>query len=213
MGASQLGIYNKALRWLEERPLASLTENREPRRLLDMEWSDGVATVMQSGYWKHAMRMVMANPDAASVPNFGRTYSYTKPIDWVRTYQISPDDRFVSLDRYYIDGNGSWFSDLPYFYVRYVSNDPNFGMNMSLWPPAFVEYLGCYLAWTICPRVKQAMDKLDDLDKRLKRLETRAVSIDAMDAPPGMPPAGTWVTSRIPRGSITPLGISSGGDF
>ncbi len=206
MAASQLSIYNKALRFLEERPLLSLTESREPRRLLDNEWSDAVATVLQSGFWKPALRMVMATPDAAAVPNFGRKYSYAKPADWIRTYQVSPDDRFIQLDREYIDGNGTWFSDLPYFYVRYVSNDPNFGMNMSLWGPAFSEYLGCYLAWAICPRIKQATDKLNDIEKRLKRLKEQAVAIDAMDAPPGKIPFNTWVTSRTPRGSIYPLG-------
>ncbi len=205
MSASVLGTYNKALRHLEERPLLSLTEKREPRYLLDAEWSDAVATVLQSGYWKFGMRMVLANPDTTSSLNFGRKYSYLKPSDWVRTYQVSPDDRFYRLDREYIDGNGSWFSDLPYFYVRYVSNDPNFGMNMSLWGQAFTEYLGGYLAWCICPRIKQALDKKQDIEKTLKRLKAEAMAIDAMDAPPGKIPWGSWVTSRTPRGSVYPL--------
>jgi len=212
MAASQLGVYNKALRWLEERPLGSLTEKREPRYLLDAEWSDAIATVLQSGFWKFGLRMVMANPDTTSVPNFGRKYSYTKPGDWVRTYQLSQDDRFILLDREYIDGNGTWFSDLPYFYVRYVSNDPNFGMNMGLWGQAFVEYLGCYLAWTICPRIKQALDKKQDLEKSLTRAKAHALAIDAMDAPVGKIPVGVWVQSRIPRGSVYPWGGGFLGD-
>lgn len=202
MGTSVLGIYNKALKHVEERQLLNLSENREPRRLLDAEYTDGVATCLQSGYWKHALRMVMANPDSAAVPNFGRKYSYQKPDDWVRTYQISPDDRFIQLDRYFIDGNNTWFSDLPYFYVRYVSSDPNFGTNLALWPPAFVEYVGCYLAYQICPRIKQAIDKKMDIAKDLKMLKAQAMAIDAMDAPPGSTPRGTWTTSRTPLGAL-----------
>ena len=206
MAASQLGTYNKALRHLEERQLLNLTENREPRRLLDAEWSDAILMCLQSGYFRFSIRQVMASPDSASTPNFGRKYSYTKPSDWIRTYQVSPDDRFLLLDRDYADQNNVWYSDLPYFYVRYVSNDPNFGLNMALWPMAFTEYLGCYLAYLISPRLAQSKDKVDTIEKRLKRFKAEAVATDAMDAPPGKIPPGTWVQSRTPRGSITPLG-------
>lgn len=206
MGTSQLSLYQKALKHLEERQVASLTENREPVRLLNAEYTDAIETCLQSGYWKFALRMVMANPDNAQTPNFGRKYSYQKPSDWVRTYQISPDDRFNQLDRYYIDGNNTWFSDLPYFYVRYVSNDSNFGLNLAAWPPAFVEYVGCYLALQVCPRIKQAIDKKTDIARDLKMLKAQAMAIDAMDAPVGKTPYGTWTTSRTPRGSIYPMG-------
>ena len=40
---TQLFIYNEALGHLGERVLASLTEGREPRRVLDSYWSDVVA--------------------------------------------------------------------------------------------------------------------------------------------------------------------------
>ena len=206
MGTSQLSLYQKALKHLEERPLSSLAENREPRRLLDAEYTDALETCLQSGFWKFALRMVMASPDAAQTPNFGRKYSYTKPSDWVRTYQVSCDDRFHLLDRYYIDGNNTWFSDLPYFYVRYVSNDSNFGLNLSAWPPAFVEYVGCYLAFQVCPRIKQALEKKADIAKDLKMLKAQAMAIDAMDAPPGKIEYGTWTRSRTPRGSIYSMG-------
>lgn len=211
MAASQLQVYNDALGHLEERKLASLTENREPRRLLDDEWGPAVATLLEEGYWKHALRTVKAEPDSAQAPNFGRSYSYTKPVDWVRTYQLSPDDRFLVLDRNFIDGNGVWVSDLPYFYVRYISNDANFGWNLSLWRPAFTNYLGAYLAWKITPRIKQAADKLDQMEKKMHKLKRHAIAIDAMDAPVGHPPYGTWITSRTPRGSIYP-GAGGGSD-
>lgn len=206
MAASRLGIYNKALRHLEERPLANLTENREPRRLLDVEYDDALATVLQSGYWKHALRTVLANPDVNNVPNFGRQYSYAKPSDWVRTYQLSADDRFYALDRNFVDGNGTWFTDLPTFYVRYISNDPNFGLNMSMWGAAFAEYFGCYLAWTVCPRIKQAIDKKNDLEKTLKQAKRHAIGLDAMDGAAGRLVHDTWVTARTPRGSVLPYG-------
>ena len=208
MGESVLGLYNTALRWLEERKLATLTEKREPRYYLDDEWERAVNFCLQTGYWKFALRMVMATPDTTAVPNFGRTYSYQKPSDWIRTYQVSPDDRFIRKDRRFLDQNNVWYSDLPYFYVRYLSKDPDFGWNMSLWTPAFAEYLGGYLALMVAPRIKQASDKTAEIEKRLKKQKAEALALDAMDAPPGEIERGTWVQSRTPRGSVT---MGSGG--
>lgn len=202
--ASQLGTYNKALEHLEQRPLASLAENREPRRLLDGAWDDSVAFITQDGNWKHALRTVKAQPDSNRVPSFGRKYVYTKPMDWVRTYQLSSDDRFVTLDKYFIDEGRVWYSDLPYFFVRYVSNGTDYGLNMAAWGEAFANYLAGYLARKIAPRIQQSMEKKDDLDKTLKKLRSTALSIDAMNEPPGRIPHGTWVTSRTPRGSVLP---------
>lgn len=210
MGASQLSLYNKALRWLEERQLASLTEPREPRRLLDAEWEDAVNTCLYMAYWKFAIRQVMATPDSAAVPNFGRKYSFRKPDDWVKTYQISTDDRFFMLYRDFVDENNIWYGDPPTLYIRYVSRDPNFGWNLGYWTPGFVEYLAGYLALLIAPRIKQSEEKVTAIEKRLARTKAAAMASDAMDGPPGRIPIGTWAASRAPRGSIYP-GMGDGG--
>ena len=206
MGASQLSIYNKALRWLEERQCASLSENREPVRLLNVEWTDAVQTCLYEAYWNFAVREVMVSPDSAQVPQFGFKYSYTKPPDWVRTFQISSDDRFYLLLRRYSDQNNVWYADIPTLYVKYISNDSNFGLNMAFWTPGFTEYLAGYLALLLAPRIKQDSKKVDELEKRLKRTKAQAISVDAMDLPVGHIPYGTWVQSRSPRGGVYPFG-------
>lgn len=212
MASSQLSIYNKALRWLEERPIttaeaaAALTSgSREPVRLLNAEWTDAVQFCLYQGFWKFSLRTVMANPDVAQAPTFGRKYSYSKPSDWVRTYQFSPDDRFLLLDRDYIDENNAWFTDLPFFYVRYVSNDVNRGLDMSLWTPGFVEYLSAYLASLCAPRIMQDDKKVSAVEMKVKKKKSEALATDAMDAPPGKIPPGSWVQSRTPRGSVYSL--------
>lgn len=217
MAASQIGVFNKALRWLEERPVSqgeSISPGtREPVRLLNIEWTDAIQRCLYEGFWKFALRTDKVLPDTAQKPNFGRKYSFTKPADWVRTYQISQDDRFFLLDREFIDENNVWLSDLPYLFIRYVSNDPNRGLNMGLWTPGFTEYLAVYLAYVCCPRIKQALDKKTDLLKEMKRIRIEALATDAMDAPPGKIPPNTWVTSRTPRGSVYPYGAYGwGGD-
>lgn len=210
MGYSQGSIYNKALRWVQERPIAAtlggLTEQREPVRLLNAEWTDAVNHALYEAYWNFAMRNVQATPDINRSPQFGYAFSYQKPTDWVRTFQLSDNEQFDPLLRHYLDQNEVWFANTPILYIKYVSKDPNFGWNMGFWTPGFAEYLGGYLALLIAPRIQQALDKVDSIEKRLRRLRAEAIAKDAMDLPVGKVPYDTWVTSRAPRGSILPLG-------
>jgi hypothetical protein len=213
MAASQFTVYNKALRFLEERPIASLTENREPVRLLNVEWTDAVNTCLYDGYWNHSIREVLASPDTTQAPQFGYLNSYTKPLDWIKTYQIADNAAFDPLLRWYSDQNNVWYSNASALYVKYVSGDLNFGWNLAYWPPFFTEYVACYLASLLAPRVKQSESKIESVAKQLKKIRALALSKDAMDLPPGKIPYGTWTMSRAPRGSILPVDGPYGGDW
>lgn len=204
--ATQLSIYNRALRWVEERKLLSLSENREPLRYLNDEYEDAVVYCLQQGNWKHAMRLVEANAEVNQAPNFGFEYAFIKPDDWVATYQVADNESFNPLIRNLEDMNNYWYSDITPIYVKYISSDARFGWNTALWRAGFKEYLGAYLAQLIVPRIKQAEDKIDRIDKAVKRLKADALAKDAFSDPPGQIPPGTWVMSRAPRGSILPTG-------
>ncbi len=206
MAASQQSVYNKALRFLEERPIASLTEPREPVRLLNIEWTDAVNACLYDGYWNHAIREVLATPDSTQTPQFGYLFSYQKPADWIKTFQIADNEAFFPLLRRYSDQNNVWYAEAPQLYIKYVSSDQNFGWNLAYWPPFFTEYVACYLASLLAPRIKQNSQKVDDIRKELKKCRAMALSKDAMDLPPGRIPPGTWVLSRAPRGSQYPPG-------
>jgi len=210
-GTSQLSLFNKALRHLEERKLASLTENREPLRYLNDEYDDAILFCLHAGLWNHAIRDIMVSADTNLIPQFGFQYAFRKPGDWVRTLAIADNEQMEPLIRRLYDQNQFWYSDITPLYVRYVSSDPDYGRNLSIWPPAFVEYVGCYLAWTCAPRLKQSQEKVDAIEKKLKRSKADALARDAQDLPPGKPPYGTWVQSRAPRGSILPYGTPFAG--
>ena len=211
-GATQLSIYNKALRHLEERKLASINENREPLRYLNDEWADAVEYCLYDGYWNFAVRLISSQAEKNISPNFGYAYCFKKPSDFVRLFQMSDNENFDPLLRNFTDQAGYWYTDITPVFVKYVSNDSQYGMNMSAWTPGFIEYLAAYLARLCAPRLKQSQDKIEGLDKVLKRARANAMSIDAMDLPPGKPPYGTWVTSRAPRGSVQPMGSPFSGN-
>jgi hypothetical protein len=54
----KLGLYNLALGHLEERKLASLTENREPRRVLDDYYDQELAYCLERKFWNFIYRTV-----------------------------------------------------------------------------------------------------------------------------------------------------------
>lgn len=199
MGASRLSIYNGALRWLEERKLASLTENREPLRYMNDEFDENNLFCLAEGNWNFAMREIQMGPEETTLPNFGLNFCFRKPFDWNHTYQVAASESFDPLIRDLKDQHGFWFSNSPILYVRYVSMDPNYGLNMGLWPPAFIQYVEARLAWLCAGRLKQKQGLIDGLKKLVKSTRAEAISTDSQDLPPGKTPAGTWVLARMPR--------------
>lgn len=211
LGASQLGVYNKALRNLGERKLANLQEKRDPRFYLDDEWTEGVQQCLSAGYWNFAMRTLRIDASPEIQPAFGFKNVFPKPEDWVRTFIVADNEDFNLPLKDYVDENFAIYTGITPIYLRYVSDDPNFGWNLTRWTPGFVEYVAAYLAFIIAPRTGKAKDDVDKLDKRQQKWLIKAASRDAMDLPPGRPPHGTWVTSRAPRGSVYPFACDGGG--
>lgn len=197
---TQLVLYNKALRHLGERKLASMTENREPRRYLDDEWGDAVQMCLRSGLWNFAMRAIEIDYTSSVDPNFGYQNAFPKPTDWVRTSMVSTSETFSPPLRDYQDQGGYWLCNSSTIYVRYVSSI--LGTTLTRWPVDFAEYVGVYLAKSIADRITQDASKIETIEKREKIYWKRALANDAMDQPPQPWPLGTWSTSRIRRGSM-----------
>jgi hypothetical protein len=155
---------------------------------------------------------VQISADSSQIPNFGYQFVFTKPSDWIRTYQIADNESFNPLMRRYEDLNNVLYADISPLYFKYVSSDPNYGWNIGLWTPGFVEYLGIYLAKLLVGRIKQEQGKIEYIDKEMKRLKAEALASDAMDMPPQETNYNTWVMSRAPRGSVVPYGFPPPGD-
>jgi hypothetical protein len=101
---TQLDVYNDALLLCGERFLASLTEEREPRRLLDRVWaSNGVRTCLEMGQWNFAMRSVQIDYDSGVQPAWGYNRAFAKPTDWVLTSGLCSDEFMRSPLTRYID--------------------------------------------------------------------------------------------------------------
>lgn len=183
-----------------ERKLASLSENREPRRLLDDEWDDGaVAYCLGLGQWRFGRRTVEIASSTSVVPDFGYTKAYDVPADLVRTVALCSDEyQKVPLLAYTQEG-AYWFADVEPLYVTYISKDAAYGGDLSRWPEEFNLVVQSYLATKIVEKLTQDENKHKKMFQLHKVYKTDAASSDAMEGPTVFPPPGSWVAARAGR--------------
>ena len=194
---TKLKLYNQTLRILGERKLARVDENRSLRHVMDDEWDDDfVDGVLDSGYWNFAMRTAQISYNPSIEPDFGYQHAFDKPSDWIRTWQVSGDEYFHLPLNQYADEQDYWFSDLDVIYVRYVSNDDQYGANIAEWPHAFAEFAAHEMAWKIVRLATASETKKQELKQERKEARAHALSVDAANQPVSRPPPGRWVQSR-----------------
>lgn len=206
MGTSRLQIYNNALMLCGERSLASLTEDRKPRRLLDTVWdNNGVEYCLEQGQWQFAMRTQRIDYDPDLEPDYGYQNGFQKPSDWMLTAAVCSDEYFKSPLTEYADELDYWYADLEIIYVKFVSNDNGYGLNLGEWPASFCDYVDAYFASRIIldltgdkQRIQfllgRGTGKINDgeLGRRLKIAKSRA----GMTQPARFPPPGSWNSAR-----------------
>jgi hypothetical protein len=202
MTTSRLQLYQIAARAVGERSVDSLTESSETRRLLDEVWSQGNGAVrywLEQGYWDFATRAVKLDPSSDVTMDFGYSEAFEKPSDFVRLDMISADERFsYPLTDFEIEGNYI-FADVDPLYLRFISDDADFGGDFSKWPETFTMWAGHDLGYrALSSRLKNDTDD-ERLQKKVKRLLVDARSKDAQQAPPRFPPPSSWEQARYGR--------------
>lgn len=202
MATDRLQVYSAALLVCGDRKLISLTEASDRRKMLDQVWNGGgVDTCLQAGLWNFAGRSVQLDFDPDLARQFGYTYAFSKPDDWIRTLGVYSDEYMNQPLTLYLEEGNFLFSDLNQIWVRFVSNDPDYGGDLSLWPENFSRYVEQYFAYRICNRLVQSKDDREAIKKDLGSLLNEAKSTDAMSEPTATVPLGSWSRARMSRGS------------
>ncbi len=207
--ADKLTCYNKILVHLEERRLTSLSEQREPRRVLDSIWDELVAYCLAQGLWRFAKRVVSIDASTTVVPAFGYLNAFKIPDDWVRTVLVSTAPQLDPPLLQYAEEAGFLYANMTPVYLSYVSNDPLYGFNLGAWPANFTEYVEYRGAAQACGRLPGKADLRESLEKREDKARRNAKGSDAMNDPPGLPPVPFLVRAR--RGAFGPGGLFIGG--
>lgn len=196
MANDQLSVYNQALYLLGERSLASLTENREPRRILDVVWRGAVKFCLEQGQWKFALRTSKLTYSADVTQRFGHTRAFERPSDCVRLAKICSDEFLQTPLLHYDTEAGWWYASIDDIYISYVSDSPNYGFDYSLWPETFSSYVALYVASQAGLRICQSERTMEKIAKDMKQTKIDALSKDAMQGPTQFLPQGNWVSSR-----------------
>ena len=156
---------------------------------------------LEEGLWKFATRSVLLDSAPSLVDETGGfSYVFTKNDDYVRTCGIYSSAAMGVNDalRDYRDEAGFWFANIDPIYVSYVSDDVQYGLDLSLWPQSFVKFVEAHLASEVAGAVSGD-------DKELRRLRKtllgEALGKDAMSMPSKAFPAGGWVRARFGGGS------------
>lgn len=198
---TQLTLYNGALILLGERQLASLTENREPRFLLDYVWSQGIVdNCLARGQWYFAMKAAQIDYDTSVTPAFGYTRAFEKPTDWKLTSAVCQDQYLKTPLLRYLDETGYWYADLDTIYVKYVSNDSLYGGDYSVWPDQFREFVEAAMAERIVRALAGGNQEfIDEIKSVLKDRLRIAKNECAMVGPTTFPAQGSWTRARQSR--------------
>ncbi len=201
--ASKLLVFNAALLLVGERKLASLTENREPRRLLDDVFDGGaVKTCLEAAFWNFGTRSLKIEFDPSVDPDFGFQRAFVKPSDWCRTAVVSASEYFRPpfKDDQFADEAGHWFADIDTLYVKMVSDGADYGGDLGNWTESFARYFEAYLASRVAFKLTRSSQTIDKIGEELKRLLKGASAKDAQDSGTSVPPEGSWNRARRSRG-------------
>ena len=204
MPTDRLKLYNRALQICQVRGISSLTVNEESRRELDIVWNDdGVEKCLEQGMWRFARRTSKFSYDTAITPTFGYRRAFRKPDDYLNTVAVCSDEYFNAPLNQYSDEAGFWYADIDEIYVKYTSNDSNYGLNFAGWSKSFQEFVATYLASRVVLKLTGNTDMAGAILKPHTGLLDRALALaknmDAQGDPAKFLPEGGWVRSRRGR--------------
>lgn len=208
----KLSVYNGALGHCESRPLATLAEAREARRLLDWAWARGIPKlVLEMGQWDFAARSVMIDASSSVAPQFGRLYAFDIPDDFVRILGVYSDEQMTSGYLDYEREGDYIFANIDTLYVKYVSDDDDYGMDLAKWPQTFTQCVELTLAAEVCGKLTAGRVLKNDLLARAQTMMSDAKEINAADKPTRFPPYGSWTRARVGGWSRGPYGDRGSG--
>lgn len=199
MATTQVGIYNLALGFLGERSALTIADATEPVRVLNGYWDHASKFCLEQGHWKFAEREAVLTPSLTELPTSGMANAFAKPTDYVRMNSLCADEFFQNPIIHIHERGLFWYCELDTLYIRYVSNDEDYGMDVTLWPETFVLYVALYLAILGVPRI--APDKKNEVitapgNVGIVEAKRNALAKDAVAGPIQFIQQGNWATSR-----------------
>lgn len=190
-----LKVYNDALQIAGLPHMVNAGDDTPARTALDVALeNDLVLDLMEEANWNFAHNIVQIYYDPSLETDFGYTYAHNKPEDIVRLRGIFQDEYLRAPLRDYDDIGENIFCDLQIIYLDYIAStmveDP------SSWPASFRKLVAarmCYDARSVLARMGA---DVNNIDKVYEQRLNQAKNSDAMQSPPRIIRAGSWVRAR-----------------
>jgi hypothetical protein len=203
MGTTKLQLYKRACVLMEQSPISALSDNVEVRRRLDDHYDDTLAWLMEQGFWRTGMRTVEITQNESVSPAFSFEFAHDMPSDFVKRYVVSasefldpPLDEQQSGNAYLMEGGYIWANVTP-IYMRYLSNDSAYGLDLTLWTEGMANACAHELAARACPVTTGSTEKAGELHEKAVALASRAATFDAMQQPSQRHREGRWTGNRF----------------
>lgn len=193
---TRIEVYNGALIKLGERRLATLSDNRPERRTLDALWADTMAYMIEAAMWNWASRTEELQPSDTVTPNFGYTYAFEKPDDYVRIVKISDNDTLVPTLEDFMEEGDYFFAWSDPLYLQYISNDTLYGADPGKWTASFTRAFVLELAYRASPQVGANAKVQEMLFKEKKDALLYAKGKDVVNQAMSVLPPGRLTSSR-----------------
>ena len=178
----KLSIYNGALREIGEVPLTSLTENRASRKKLDASYDEAVQNCLESGLWKFALRDAAVS--SSSTSSIGYTNIFTKPSDHLKLAGVCQDAALrQDIDDEYQEYTTTWQASYSTIYIKYVSSDASYGLNLSAWTASFTNFVQKYLAFLISSSAANSETIKEQLFGLSESAKQKALELDEWQKP------------------------------
>ena len=200
MAATQLSVFQMALRFLGDLRLATVADDVESQYALTDAWASAPEFVLRQAPWRFAAKQVTLT--AGGSPLTGYTTSYAYPADWLRTHAIfllNAQSRECPFDLREQGTISTNVSTAPL--IRYISSsfaDPSF----ANWPEHFAECVAAYLAFLVAERVTGERSSSGRMSELFSSLLPQATAIDAMAEDPWLPHQRSGTFLRIARTMI-----------
>lgn len=196
--ADKLQVYNGALLHLGAKTLATLTEERKSRRVLDAIWASGaVRYCLEQGYWNFATRTIKIEATPSLEPDFGYRYAFTKPTDFVQLVSISLDEYFTAPLNNFTDEDQYWFADYDVLYISYISDDASYGASLGDWTETFTRFIELYLAYRAAPQITHDSSIIKYIENKMKLAMLSAKNKDAVNQGAKQTPLGKLARARL----------------
>lgn len=186
---TKLSVFNQALQILGQTMLTSPDAEIESGRQLRAAWEAAVSYCYEVGAWTFISKRATLARNGGT-PDFGYSYYYDLPSDYMRTLFISATGLMTDPLLDYQPENGMIATNAEAVYLRYVSRDLA-TLAPGNWSQAFADYVSANLAVRVAPKLNPSA--LEAASQTEQKNRIFALSSDAVKNPPARRRPGTFV--------------------